>query len=84
MKEKIIKIAEKLKKNKITEQEARKQFLSLFNINNYSSGSENQDLDDAIKIFELEENRKLNWNNDLDTLVISSMQVAISHIRNNR
>jgi len=84
MKEKIIEIAEKLKNNEITEQEAKKQFLFLFDVSDCFSESESQDLEDAIKIFELEEGRKLDWNNKLDEIMISGMQVAISHIRNNR
>jgi hypothetical protein len=37
-----------------------------------------------MKIFEKEEGRKVDWKRPLDELVISGMQVAISHIRNNR
>jgi len=48
------------------------------------STTQSDDLKEAEKIFEEEEGRKPNWNNSKDELVVSCMQVAISHVRNNR
>jgi len=82
MKKKILNLINKLSNKEINEENFIKELLS--SLNDCFSESESEDLDEAIKIFEIEHKRKLDWRNDTDALVVSAMQVAISHIRKNR
>lgn len=84
MKKELSKIAQDLEKDMITENEARTLLLGLLGVSGCFSSGESEDLEDAMKIFEKEEGRKMDWNKPLDEMMICGMQVAISHIRNNR
>ena len=84
MKIELSKIAQDLEQGTITETEARTLLLGLLGVSGCFSSGESEDLEDAMKIFEKEEGRKVDWTRPLDEMMISGMQVAISHIRNNR
>ncbi len=62
-----------------TLEDAANEILNLF-----KSSGESEDLREAERIFEEEEGRKVNWSNSKDELVVSCMQVAISHVKGNR
>lgn len=84
MKTELLKIVQGLEKGTITETEARTLLLGLLGVSGCFSSGESEDLEDAMKIFEKEEGRKVDWTKPLDEMMIAGMQVAISHIRNNR
>lgn len=84
MKTELSKISKDLEQDKIDETEARTLLLGLLGVSGCFSSGESEDLEDAMEIFKLEEGREVDWTRPLDEMMISGMQVAISHIRNNR